>query len=494
MTDSPKASRGDRDAHDLMSSLRDRQENGNVHGDQPPPRKKSRWEQDTQENDEDVLAREAELARAKAAAKAARQRLKEARKSKPTTSVAGTTSSRGSDHEIEQEGNSQSALSALRSVRGEARVPTAGRAQPRVPSRSAHPPIHGCRSVYVYERLNHIEEGSYGVVFRAREKETGEIVALKKLKMDKEKNGFPITSLREIRTLMEARHPNVVQVKEIVVGDTLTQIFIVMEFVEHDLKTLLSTMRTSFIISEIKTLMHQLLSAVALLHSNWIIHRDLKTSNLLMSNRGQLKVADFGLARMYGDPLEKDGMTSLVVTLWYRAPELLLGAREYDTAIDMWSVGCIFAELLTKEPLFMAKNETEQIAKIFRLLGQPTEDSWPGFQALPLASSLSVKVGAPPFSTLRQKFAHGQARGAPVCSEAGLDLLQRLLTYDPRRRITAEDALRHHWFKESPAPAHPDTFGSFPSVAAGERRRDASPSAPQRIADQKLAYKLELDI
>jgi cell division cycle 2-like len=139
-----------------------------------------------------------------------------------------------------------------------------------------------------------------------------------------------------------------------------------MEFVEHDLKTLLSNMRTSFLISEIKTLMHQLLSAVALLHSNWIIHRDLKTSNLLMNNRGMMKLADFGLARMYGDPLDPDGMTSLVVTLWYRAPELLLGAKEYDTAIDMWSVGCVFAELMQKEPLFMGKNEAEQLVKVSR--------------------------------------------------------------------------------------------------------------------------------
>lgn len=124
--------------------------------------------------------------------------------------------------------------------------------------------------------------------------------------------------------------------------------------------------------------------------------------------------------------------------------------------------------------------------QIFRLLGQPTEDAWPGFNKLPGAGA-SVKFAAQPFSTLRQKFSR-------QCTEAGIDLLQRLLTYDPRRRITAEEALRHPWFKESPAPAHPDTFGSFPSIAAGERRRDPSPNAPDRAADRDVPYQLELGI
>ncbi|RPD63050.1 Pkinase-domain-containing protein [Lentinus tigrinus ALCF2SS1-6] len=346
-----------------------------------------------------------------------------------------------------------------------------------VPPRTAHPPLLPSRSVYCYERLNSIEEGSYGVVFRARDKETGDIVALKKLKLEEEKHGFPITALREINALMVCKHENVVGIREVVVGDTLTQVFIVMDFIEHDLKTLLSVMPSPFLQSEVKTLMLQLLSAVAYCHERWILHRDLKTSNLLMNNRGTIKVADFGLARRYGDPVGVGGLTQLVVTLWYRAPEILLGATTYSTAVDMWSVGCIFAELLLNEPLFQAKGEIEMISMIFKLLGPPTRETWPDYHTMPLAKTITLLAPHPP--QLRQKF--------PYITAAGLDLLSRLLAYDPDGRITAEEALKHPYFSESPLPKHPDLFGSFPSAAAGEKRRKPdSPSAPVRAADYKL--------
>jgi len=301
-------------------------------------------------------------------------------------------------------------------------------------------------------------------------------VALKKLKLDEEKYGFPITSLREVMALMVCRHENVVGVREIVVGDTLTQVFIVMDFIEHDLKSLLTQMPAPFLQSEIKTLLHQLLSAVAHCHSNWVLHRDLKTSNLLMNNRGSIKVADFGLARKFGDPL--GDMTQLVVTLWYRAPELLLGATTYSTAIDVWSVGCIFGELLLNEPVFQGKGEIEMLSLIFKLLGTPNEDVWPGFSKLPLGKTVNVTGSSQ--AQLRSKFR--------FITEAGIELLSKLLTYDPERRISAEEALKHRYFTESPFPKHPDLFGSFPSLAAGEKRRKPdSPSAPGRIADKLLS-------
>ncbi|TEB39225.1 Pkinase-domain-containing protein [Coprinellus micaceus] len=351
-----------------------------------------------------------------------------------------------------------------------------------VPERAFHPAIQSSRSVYCYERLNQIEEGSYGVVFRARDKESGDIVALKKLKLEEEKNGFPITALREVHALMSCRHENVVRIREVVVGDTLTQVFVVMDFIEHDLKTLLTTMPAPFKISEIKTLMLQLLSAVDHCHQNWILHRDLKTSNLLMNNRGTIKVADFGLARRFGDPVGLGGLTQLVVTLWYRAPEILMGATKYSTAVDLWSVGCIFAELLLKEPLFQAKNEMELLSMIFRLLGPPTNNSWPGYASLPLAKSIALPSPQP--NQFRNKFPH--------LSMNGLDLLMSLLTYDPEQRISAEEALEHPYFKEPPLPKHPDLFASFPSAAMGEKRRKPdSPSAPTRAANYKLLIEFD---
>lgn len=354
-----------------------------------------------------------------------------------------------------------------------------------VPARTSHPPLSSARSVYCYERLNQIEEGTYGVVYRAKDKHTGDIVALKRLKLDEERYGFPITSLREINALIACKHDNVVAIREVVVGETLTQVFIVMDFVEHDLKSLLTLMPSPFLQSEVKTLMLQLLSAVAHCHSHWILHRDLKTSNLLMNNRGTIKVADFGLARRYGDPVGIGGMTQLVVTLWYRAPEILLGETTYSTAVDIWSVGCILGELVLKEPMFQAKGEIELLGMIFKLLGPPNPSSWPGYHKLPLAKTLSLPSPQPP--QLRQRFPH--------LSALGIDLLSSMLTYDPDKRITAAEALQHPYFKESPLPKHPDLFSTFPSVAAGEKPRKKpfnSPSAPVGGAGYQLLTEFDV--
>ncbi|KAI9820281.1 MAG: hypothetical protein M1827_005903 [Pycnora praestabilis] len=329
-----------------------------------------------------------------------------------------------------------------------------------------------CRHVDNFERLNHIEEGSYGWVSRARETATGEVVALKKLKMENANDGFPVTGLREIQTLMESRHPNVVNLREVVIGDSLDDVFLVMDFLEHDLKTLQEDMLEPFLPSEIKTLLLQLVSATEFLHSNWILHRDLKTSNLLMNNRGQMKIADFGMARYFGDPPPK--MTQLVVTLWYRAPEILLGAETYGREVDLWSIGCIFGELLTKEPLLQGKNEVDQLSKIFELCGIPTEEIWPGFKRLRNAKSLRLprtqqNVG----SVIRAKF--------PFLTSSGNELLTSLLSLNPSRRPAASEVLAHPYFKEDPRPKSTAMFPTFPSKAGQEKRRKvASPSAPKR--------------
>ncbi|KAK1419974.1 hypothetical protein QVD17_29444 [Tagetes erecta] len=256
-----------------------------------------------------------------------------------------------------------------------------GTPEPVVPSRRSVNMLQGCRSVDEFERLNKIDEGTYGVVYRAKDRKTREIVALKKVKMEKEREGFPLTSLREMNILLSFHHPSIVDVKEVVVGRNLDSIFMVMEYMEHDLKALMETMEQPFSQSEVKCLMLQLFEGTKYLHDNWVLHRDLKTSNLLLNNRGELKICDFGLSRQYGSPLKP--YTHLVVTLWYRAPELLLGSKLYSTAIDMWSLGCIMAELLSKQPLFNGKTEFDQLDKIFKTLGTPNEAIWPGYSKLP---------------------------------------------------------------------------------------------------------------
>ncbi|KAF2292858.1 hypothetical protein GH714_029402 [Hevea brasiliensis] len=286
----------------------------------------------------------------------------------------------------------------------------------------------GCRSVDEFERLNKIDEGTYGVVYRARDKKNGEIVALKK----------------------------------------------------HDLKGLMESMKQPFSQSEVKCLMLQLLEGVKYLHDNWVLHRDLKTSNLLLNNRGELKICDFGLARQYGSPLKP--YTHLVVTLWYRAPELLLGAKQYSTAIDMWSLGCIMAELLAKEPLFNGKTEFDQLDKIFRILGTPNETIWPGFSKLP---GVKVNFVKHQYNLLRKKFPATSFTGSPVLSDSGFDLLNKLLTYDPEKRITADAALNHEWFREVPLPKSKDFMPTFPAQHAQDRRLRRILKSPDPLEEQR---------
>ncbi|ROT60625.1 cyclin-dependent kinase 11B [Penaeus vannamei] len=329
---------------------------------------------------------------------------------------------------------------------------------------SYYPAIMGCRSVDEFECLNRIEEGTYGVVYRAREKATNQIVALKRLKMEKEKEGFPITSLREVNTLLKGQHENIVTVREIVVGSNMDKIYIVMDYVEHDLKSLMETMRLKkqmFTIGEVKTLMIQLLRAVHHLHDNWILHRDLKTSNLLLSHRGILKVGDFGLAREYGSPLKH--YTPIVVTLWYRAPELLLGSKQYSTHIDVWSVGCIFGELLGMEPMFPGKSEIDQLNKIFKDLGTPSEKIWPGYSQLPLVKK--TQFADYPYNHLRERF-------KTRLSDQGFNLLNRFLTYNPPKRITCQEGLYHEYFdKEPPLPIDPAMFPTWPAKSENPHGR-----------------------
>ncbi|XP_059008805.1 cyclin-dependent kinase 10 isoform X1 [Mustela lutreola] len=336
------------------------------------------------------------------------------------------------------------------------------------------PPEHRlgrCRSVKEFEKLNRIGEGTYGIVYRARDTQTDEVVALKKVRMDKEKDGVPISSLREITLLLRLRHPNIVELKEVVVGNHLESIFLVMGYCEQDLASLLENMPTPFSEAQVKCIVLQVLRGLQYLHQNFIIHRDLKVSNLLMTDKGCVKTggcwvpalwpvsvggylergaADFGLARAYGIPVKP--MTPKVVTLWYRAPELLLGTTTQTTSIDMWAMGCILAELLAHKPLLPGTSEIHQVDLIVQLLGTPSENIWPGFSRLPLVGQYSLRKQ--PYNNLKHKF--------PWLSEAGLRLLNFLFMYDPKKRATASDGLESSYFKEKPLPCEPELMPTFP--------------------------------
>lgn len=303
-----------------------------------------------------------------------------------------------------------------------------------------------------YEKIKRIGEGTYGVVYKARDRRTGQVVALKQVLMGREADGMPVTSIRELRVLQSCRHANLVELKRVVTGSKMDSIFLVFEYCEHDMGRLLDSMPQPFTEAAVKCLMLQLLRAVAHLHKAWIMHRDLKMSNLLLTNAGELKLCDFGLARYFR--ANDDPCTPKVITLWYRAPEVLLGSAQYTEAVDMWSVGCIFGELLRHEPLFPGQSEVAMASLITKLLGSPSERIWPGFEQLPAARQL--KLPDQPYNQVDKEF--------PRLSLAGIDLLNRMLTYDPEKRISAESALRHDYFRQLPLPLAPDAMPAFPSA------------------------------
>ena len=205
------------------------------------------------------------------------------------------------------------------------------------------------------------------------------------------------------------------------------------------------TVGTSFEQSDLKHMLHQILSAVNHIHEKWYIHRDLKTSNILVHKSGKICICDFGLARKYENPLK--ALTQLVVTLWYRSPELLFGENIYGPEVDMWSIGCIFAELITKKVLIDGRGELDQIDKIFKLLGTPNEKNWPNFKSLPNSKTFSwrSKEG----STLHKVIPVGSfSSNQTFLDTNGFDLLSSMLTLDPKKRITSSNALKHNYFKE----------------------------------------------
>ncbi|GKV24471.1 hypothetical protein SLEP1_g34083 [Rubroshorea leprosula] len=301
-----------------------------------------------------------------------------------------------------------------------------------------------------FEKLEKIGQGTYSSVYKARDLESNKIVALKKVRfanMDPESVRF---MAREIIILRRLDHPNVMKLEGLITSRVSGSLYLVFKYMEHDLAGLAATPGVNFTQAQIKCYMQQLLRGLEHCHSRGILHRDIKGSNLLIDYNGNLKIGDFGLATFYR-PTPKQPLTSRVVTLWYRPPELLLGATDYGVAVDLWSSGCILAELFAGKPIMPGRTEVEQLHKIFKLCGSPSEEYW---RRSKLPHATIFKPSHPYRRCVAETF-----KDFP---KSALALMDVLLAIQPEHRGTASLALQSEFFTTKPFPCAPSSLPKYP--------------------------------
>ncbi|OIW11539.1 hypothetical protein TanjilG_26905 [Lupinus angustifolius] len=301
-----------------------------------------------------------------------------------------------------------------------------------------------------FEKLDKIGQGTYSNVYRARDLEQKKIVALKKVRFDNLEPESVRFMAREIHILRRLDHPNVIKLEGLVTSRMSCSLYLVFEYMEHDLAGLASHPGLKFTEAQVKCYMQQLLRGLDHCHSCGVLHRDIKGSNLLIDNNGILKIADFGLASFY-DPNQIQPLTSRVVTLWYRPPELLLGATYYGTAVDLWSTGCILAELYAGKPIMPGRTEVEQLHKIFKLCGSPSEDYW---RKSKLPHATIFKPQQPYMRCVAETFKDFPA--------PAVELIETLLSIDPADRGTAAFSLKSEFFSTKPLPCDPLSLPKYP--------------------------------
>jgi cyclin-dependent kinase len=313
-----------------------------------------------------------------------------------------------------------------------------------------------------FSKIEKLGEGTYGVVYKAREKSSNVVFALKRMNIPNEEEGVPATTIREIALQKQLSHQNIIRLHDVLFqAPKLTLVF---EYCTYDLKKYMDEKKSNLSAEDIQTFLQQLLLGLEYMHERSVVHRDLKPQNLMVTDDRILKIGDFGLARVEGIAVKKYSHDA--VTLWYRSPDAILGSTLYGLPIDIWSVGCIFAEMAVGRPVFNGRSDHEQMLKMFELLGKPSDADWPSRATYPLSRTMFAEhpqLDRDARPTL-DEYARTKGMDAKIGAD-GMDLLKKLLIFEPCKRPTATQCLAHPYFGNSrkSSPAGPDSATVSPA-------------------------------